>query len=136
MLAYVLMAQAQQAKTNLEAALQATEDGGTKQGTEGVQAKMLFGRSDLLEQKANTAPGSDNAPGSALDAMAQKWATVKEAWAAYGAFLTGHPKVPNYQATADERQTKVDARVKREKDYGAVRALIVANEKERAKKKK
>ncbi len=136
MLAYVLMAQAQQAKSNLEAALQATKDGGTKQGTEGVQAKMLFGRSDLLEQQANTAPGADNAPGSSLDALAQKWATVKEAWTAYGAFLTGHPKVPNYQATAGERQKQVDARVKREKDYGAVRILIQNNEKERAKKKK
>ncbi|MBW2453143.1 MAG: hypothetical protein JRI68_01455 [Deltaproteobacteria bacterium] len=136
MYGYVLMAQAQQAKANLEAAKQATTDGGTKQGTASVQAKMLFLRADVVEQTSNGAPGADNAPGANLEALAQKWDAVKQAWAAYGQFVTGHTNVPNYQASSDDRQKKVDARVKREKDYGAVRVLIVKNEKERAKKAK
>jgi len=136
MYGYVLMAQAQQAKANLEAAKQATTDGGSKKGTAGVQAKMLFVRADVVEQTTNSAPGTDNAPGANLDALAQKWDAVKQAWAAYAQFATTHTEVPNYQASADERQKKVDARVKLEKDYGAVRVLIANNEKERAKKKK
>ncbi len=136
MYGYVLMGQAQQAKGNLEAASQATTDGGTKKGTALVQSKMLFLRADVVEQTSNGAPGADNAPGANLEALAQKWDAVKQAWAAYSQFVTGHTDVPNYQASSDERQKKVDARLKREKDYGAVRVLIAKNEKDRAKKAK
>ena len=36
--------------------------------------------------------------------------------------MADHARAPNYSASADDRNKKVDERVKREKDYGEVRA--------------
>jgi hypothetical protein len=134
--AYLLMAQAQLAKNAIDDAVKAAEDGRSKPGTEPIQAKMIFFRAEAAERKANTEPGKDNAPGSPLDAIAQKWTQVKSVWTEYSGFVEGRDKVQGYKASSDDRAQKTDARAKRDKDFAAVRKRVVDNEKERARKKK
>ena len=135
MLAYILKAQTLLANGDLDAALKLAEEGRSKQGTEGQQAKILFLLADLSEQKADTAPGAD-AKGGLAEALQGKWEKVKEVWTAYVTYVGEHTTVPNYKASAEDRNKKIDERVKRDKDYGEVKARIEKNAKDRAAKKK
>ncbi|AGP41118.1 hypothetical protein BE04_31110 [Sorangium cellulosum] len=85
-----------------------------KKGSEELQAKVLFCLADLRERQKN-------------------WQAAREAWGAYAAYLTGNPKAGGYPATATERQTQIDRRVKDEKDYATVKERIVQREAERQK---
>ncbi len=85
-----------------------------KKGSEDLYAKILFCMADLRERQ-------------------KSWQAAKDAWAAYTAFLTGHPKALGYGATAIERTKMIDRRVKDEKDYAAVKDRIKKREDERAK---
>ncbi|XXX75652.1 tetratricopeptide repeat protein [Sorangium sp. So ce134] len=85
-----------------------------KKGSEELQAKVLFCLADLRERQKN-------------------WQAAREAWGAYGAYLTSNPKAGGYPATATERQKQIDRRVKDEKDYAAVKERIVQREAERQK---
>jgi hypothetical protein len=129
LLAYLLKAQAQLATGDLEAAHATAATGRTKQGSEAEQSKLLLLSAELDERRANSKPGADNEPGT-LDKLEQKWAAVKEAWGRYLAFVAAHPQVPDHRATAEERQSKIDARVQRDKDYSAVKKRIAENEAE------
>jgi len=134
MLAYLLKAQAQLANNDLDAALKTTEEGRAKRGTEEQQAKMLFLLADLRERKADTPPGADGGDAGLQDALKGKWEAVREVWNGYMAYLTDHTRVPDYSASAKDRIKKVDERVKRDRDYGQVKARIAKNAKERASK--
>jgi hypothetical protein len=129
MMAYLMKAQSQLAKGDLDLALATAETGRAKEGTEDQQAKMLFLFADLTERKADTAPGAD-AQGGLKDALQGKWEQVKVAWNGYIAYVAAHTRVPDYKASAEDRNKKIDERVKRDKDYGEVRARIVKNEKD------
>jgi tetratricopeptide (TPR) repeat protein len=85
-----------------------------KKGGEDLNAKVLFCMADLRERQ-------------------KSWQVAKDAWAAYTAFLTGHPKANGYAATAVERDKMIDRRVKDEKDYAVVKERIKKREEERAK---
>ncbi|WP_437811279.1 tetratricopeptide repeat protein [Sorangium sp. So ce1078] len=85
-----------------------------KKGPDELQAKVLFCLADLRERQKN-------------------WQAAREAWGAYGAFLTSNPKAGGYPATPTERQKQIDRRVKDEKDYVAVKERIVQREAERQK---
>ncbi|WP_437598714.1 hypothetical protein [Sorangium sp. So ce590] len=85
-----------------------------KKGPDELQAKVLFCLADLRERQ-------------------KSWQAAREAWGAYGAFLTSNPKAGGYPATATERQKQIDRRVKDEKDYVAVKERIVQREAERQK---
>jgi hypothetical protein len=127
--AYLLLAQVQLEKGNLDAAIQTAEEGKGKAGSDTVQSQLAFLRADLSERKNNSAPGSDNAPGSLLDAIAKKWQEVKSRWSDYATLVASKTGAPDYRASADERNKKIDDRVKRDNDYAAVRKRIVEGEK-------
>ncbi|MBI4705547.1 MAG: tetratricopeptide repeat protein [Deltaproteobacteria bacterium] len=114
MLAHVLLAQVLAVKGDLDAALGATEEAQRKVGTEDLQAKLLILRAVLLERK-------------------QDWEKAKEAWSAYSVFLTAHPAVAGFRATADERKKRIDEHLKIEKDYEVVKQRIQQEAIERAK---
>jgi tetratricopeptide (TPR) repeat protein len=76
-----------------------------KKGTDELNGKVLFVLADLRERQ-------------------QKWQAAKDAWAAYAAFLTSHPKALGYPATGVERQKQADRRMKDEVDYAVVKARI------------
>jgi hypothetical protein len=133
-LGYYMLAQTQLDKGDLDDAVATVEEGSAKKGTEAVQAKMSFLKSELMERKANSKPGEDNAPGSALEAIGTKWQGVKSAWRAYADFVAAHDGAPNYGASASDRQKKIDERVKRDNDFAAVRVRIAADEKQGDKK--
>lgn len=133
MLGYLLLAQAQLAKDATDDALESATEGENKKDTDAVQAKMGFLRAELMERKTNSKPGEDNAPGSALETIGKKWDTVKSLWGAYVDYVAAHDKAPNYTASAVDRKSKVDARVKRDNDYAAVRKRIVEGEKDASK---
>jgi hypothetical protein len=132
--AYLLKAQVQLEKGELDAALSTAQEGRGKQGSEDVQSKLVFLLADVQERKANTAPGADFAPEGTTwkDTLTAKWAKVTEAWSSYVGLLGTATKAPDYRASADERKKQVDARVTRDKDYGDVRARVLKNEKEAA----
>ncbi len=133
--AYLLLGQAQHHKGELDAALKTIEDGRKKQGSEAIDAKMLFLRADLLERKA-AATKDGGGTKSLAETLASAWERAKEGWSAYKVFLDAHSRLPDYKASADKRKQAIDERIKRAKDYGEVRARIDKNVKERAKKKK
>jgi predicted Zn-dependent protease len=85
-----------------------------KKGSEELLAKVMLCMADLRERQKN------------LQA-------AKDAWAAYAAFLTGHPKANGYPGTPTERQKQIDRRVKDEQDYAAVKERIKKREAERQK---
>ncbi|WP_233561899.1 tetratricopeptide repeat protein [Sorangium cellulosum] len=85
-----------------------------KKGTDALHAKVLFCLADLRERQ-------------------KSWQGARDAWGAYGAFLTSNPKAGGYPATVTERQKQIDRRVKDEKDYAAVKERIVQREAERQK---
>lgn len=124
-LAYLLKAQTQLDQGDLAAATATADQGNGKKGTEAEQSKLVFLQAELRERNAD-APQNDEAPlptdKEALEKALQKiWDGVKEGWSAYSAFVAEHGGAPNYSASADDRKQQVDARVKREKDYGEVR---------------
>ncbi len=135
MMAYLLKAQAQLSAGDLSGALKTTKKAKKKRGNEGQTAKLLFFAADLEER--NAAPPSTQEKKSKLsEALLSTWEKVKEGWTTYSAYLSSHSRVPDYKATASERKKQVDARVQREKAYGAVAERIKKNAAERAKKKK
>ena len=124
MLAYLLKAQTQLDKGDLEGAWQTVVAGKAKKGTEGEVAKMLFLSANIEERRTDVPPpGVDGAKAVAASA----WNLVKEAWTGYSTFLTTHTGVPSYVASADDRKAKVDDRIKRDADYGAVKERIDKN---------
>ncbi len=132
MMAYLLKAQAELGQGDLAAARKAAEEGRAKKGNEATNAKLLFLIADLEERKA--APPSTAEKKSKLsEALRSTWDKVKEGWSAYTSYLTSHTSVPDYKASADERKKQVDARVKREEDYGAVAERIRKAEDESTK---
>jgi hypothetical protein len=127
LLGYLLKAQAQLAKGDLDGAFSTAAVGRTKNGTEPEQGKLLFLSAELEERKANTKPGEENEV-SALERLKLKWDTVKDAWARYVTHQNGHPAGPDFKASAEERQLKIDARVKRDADYAQVKKRIADNQ--------
>ncbi|MBK8252183.1 MAG: tetratricopeptide repeat protein [Polyangiaceae bacterium] len=114
MLGFYLLGEAQLEAGKPEEAEAAWTTGLSKKGTDDLNAKLLFLMADLRERQKD-------------------WTKAKDAWAAYAAFLTGHPQVKGYAATAEERQKRIDQRVKDEKDYAAVKERIKKREEERLK---
>jgi hypothetical protein len=135
MMAYVLKAQVQLSNGDLAGAIDITKQAKNKRGNERQTSKLLFLSADLEER--NAAPPSTEEKKSKLsEALRSTWEKVKENWTTYATYLTTHTAVPNYSATATERKKQVDARVKREEDYGAVAERIKKNQEERDRKKK
>lgn len=114
MLGFYLLGEAQLEAGKPEEADAAWTAGLSKKGTEDLNAKLLFLIADLRERQKN-------------------WQAAKDAWAAYAAFLTGHPQAKGFAATAEERQKRLDQRMKDEKDYAAVKERIKKREEERLK---
>ena len=54
-------------------------------------------------------------------ALANAWRKAKEGWTTFKVYLEAHSRLPDYKQTAIKRASEVDKRVKREKDYKAVR---------------
>ena len=129
LLGYLLKAQAQLAKNDLDGAFATAAVGRTKSGTEAEQGKMLFLSAELDERKANTKPGEENEV-SALERLKLKWDTVKDAWSRYVTHQTEHPTAPDFKASAEDRNAKIDARVKRDADYAHVKKRIADNQAE------
>jgi hypothetical protein len=133
MLAYLLVAQLKLEKGDLKTAIELANKARDKNGHEEWHAKMLFLRADLLERKANAKP--EGKGGADLkSALVTLWEQAREAWSAYVAYLSGHTRLPDYKATAEDRKKRIEARPKREKDYGDVRARIERDAKEAADK--
>ncbi len=114
MLGFYLMGEAQLEAGKPEEAEAAWTTGLSKKGPEDLNAKLLFALADLKERQKN-------------------WQGAKDAWSAYSTFLTGHPNAKGFAATADERQKRIDQRIKDEKDYGVVKERIKKREDERLK---
>jgi hypothetical protein len=125
-LAFILKAQTQLDKGDLAAATATADAGNGKKGSADEQSKLIFLQAELAERNAD-APRADDKPlptdKVALETALKKiWDGVKSSWSAYTDFVTAQTSAPNYSASANDRNTKVDARVKREKDFGEVRA--------------
>lgn len=120
-LGYLLLAQALMEKGELTEALLTIEAGQKKDGSEDEQAKLMVLRGDVLERQ--NAPRKD-AKGNPKDTAASVWEEVKAVWSGIAAFHAGHPKALDFTTTADSRKTKIDERVKLDKDYGEVKKRI------------
>jgi hypothetical protein len=83
-------------------------------GPDDLRAKMLFVIADLRERQL-------------------KWQAAKDAWAAYAAFLQGHPKAKGFPGTAAERIKQADRRMNDEVVYGKVKERIAARLAEKEK---
>jgi tetratricopeptide (TPR) repeat protein len=70
-----------------------------------MRAKLLFVVADLRERQG-------------------KWPDAKKAWDEYAQFLSTHPNVKGYAATATERNKVVDTHVDLETKYAAVKQRI------------
>ena len=114
MLGFYRLGEAMLETGKLEEAEAAWTTGLGKKGTEDLNAKLLFCMADLRERQKG-------------------WQVAKDAWTAYTAFGTGHPKALAYPATAIERTKQIDRRVKDEKDYAVVKERIKKREEERTK---
>ena len=62
-----------------------------------------------------------------------RWQDGKDAWLAYTAFLTSHPKAIGFPANAADRIKLADRRMKDEIDYGKVKERIAARIAEKEK---
>lgn len=131
-LGYLLKAQTQLAREDIDGAFSTAAVGRTKKGSEAEQSKMLFLSAELEERKANTKPGVDNEV-SALERLKLAWDTVKDSWDRYIGYNREHAGAPDYKASAEDRKTKIDARVKRDHDYAQVKKRIADNEAAREK---
>jgi len=127
MYAYVLVAQIQIAKGDVEGAKKTIADARDKDGTEPVRAKYLFFSSDLGERAI---PGIPSKP--TLEVLQPAIDLAKQAWEAYSAFVAEHTKAPDYRASATERKKRLDGRIDIEKAYLPVKQRIEARNKERA----
>jgi TolA-binding protein len=78
-----------------------------------LRAKFLFVIADLRERQG-------------------KWPEAKKAWEEYAQFLSTHPSVKGYSATATERVKVVDARTDLDTKYAPVRQRIEDRIKENA----
>ncbi len=136
MYGYLLLAQAELRAGDAATALKTVETVRKKKGTEAVQAKMLLLHANLDEQRANVLPPGHKDAKGVKPTSKDVWDLIKETLSAYKVFVTAHSSLPNYKATADDRKKKVDERVQREKDYGAVAERIKKKQAERDKKKK
>jgi len=125
--AYLLISQVQLVKGDRDAALKTLTKARGKRATEGVQAKVLIFRADVLEREANLQVRDEKAAGGLSDALKTAWDKSKEAWTAYAAFLDEHTRVKGYKPTADERKKQIDARQQREKDLAPVRTRMAAD---------
>jgi tetratricopeptide (TPR) repeat protein len=70
-----------------------------------MHAKLLFVIADLRERQG-------------------KWPDAKKAWEEYAQFLSAHPNVKGYAATATERAKVIDTRVDLETKYAPVKQRI------------
>jgi tetratricopeptide (TPR) repeat protein len=82
-------------------------------GKDDLHAKLLFVIADLRERQG-------------------KWSEAKKAWEDYAQFLSTHPGVKGYQATATDRVKVVDARADLDTKYAPVRQRIEQRVKENA----
>lgn len=82
-------------------------------GKDDWRAKLLFVIADLRERQG-------------------KWPEAKKAWEEYGQFVSTHPNVKGYAATATERVKVVDARVDLDSKYAPVKQRIEQRLKENA----
>lgn len=123
-MAHLLLAQVHMAKGDAPGAKQALSSARETRGTEAEQSKLLMVQANVDERSAE--PSKDGK-------AAVTWNGAKESWSGYAAFVAGHSKAPDYRATATERNTKIDQRVKRVKDYEIVRKRIADNAKKRSK---
>jgi hypothetical protein len=114
MLGFYLLGEAQLEGGKPEEAEAAWTTGLGKKGPDDLNAKILFSLADLKERTKN-------------------WQGAKDAWAAYSAYLTGHPQAKGFPATAEDRTKRIDQRMKDEKDYAAVKERIKKREEERTK---
>ncbi|MEZ4295060.1 MAG: hypothetical protein R3B70_08775 [Polyangiaceae bacterium] len=114
MLGFYLLGEAQLEAGKPEEAEAAWTTGLGKQGTEDLNAKLLFLMADLRER-------------------AKDWPKAKESWEAYAAFLKAHPNAKGYPTTAEDRVKRIDQRIKDEKDYASVKERIKKREEERTK---
>jgi len=114
MLGFYLLGEAQLEAGKPEEAEAAWTTGLSKKGSDDLNAKLLFLMADLRERQKNLQG-------------------AKDAWASYAAFLTSHPQAKGFPATAEDRQKRIDQRMKDEKDYGVVKERIKARETERLK---
>ncbi len=114
MLGFYLLGEAQLEAGKPEEADAAWTSGLSKKGDDDLNAKLLFILADLRERQ-------------------KSWQAAKDAWAAYQAFLKGHPQAKGFAATAEDRIKRIDQRMKDEKDYAAVKERIQKREEERTK---
>jgi hypothetical protein len=114
MLGFYLLGEAQLEAGKPEEAEAAWTSGLSKKGTDDLNSKLLFALADLKERQ-------------------KSWQAAKDAWAAYSAFLKGHPDAKGFAATAEERTKRIDQRLKDEKDYAPVKERIKKREEERLK---
>jgi tetratricopeptide (TPR) repeat protein len=127
MLGYLLVAQMQITKGDVEAAKKTLAEARDKDGTEPVRAKYLFLASDMSERAI---PGIPSKP--TLDVLQPPLDAAKQAWEAYSAYAAEHTKAPDYRASATERKKRLDGRADLEKAYIPVKQRIAERNKERA----
>ncbi|MCA9618841.1 MAG: tetratricopeptide repeat protein [Myxococcales bacterium] len=123
-LAHLLKAQAQLAKGDTAGAAATAETAAQKDGPPDERSKLAFFRASLAERSAEdeqlaAAKGKED-DASLLAAFQKVWDRVKERWTAYSG-ADSDPSVTTYPASANDRRAKVDARMKRERDYAVVR---------------
>lgn len=112
-LAFYRLGEVMQDSGKLDEADKAWEAALSKRGAMGardaddLQAKVLFCIAGLRERQL-------------------RWQAGKDAWLAYTAFLTSHPKAIGFPANAANRIKLADRRMKDGIDYGKVRERIAA----------
>ena len=117
MYAYLLLAQTQLQQGKRGKAGATIKLGRTKKGTVAVAGKMNHLRAEVLERNANLGKNG----GTLQAALASAWQKAKEGWATFKVYLEAHSQLPNYSQTAIKRSSEIDKRVKRDKEYKAVR---------------
>jgi hypothetical protein len=132
-LGHVLIAQIQLSKGDLDAALETLGRADGKKGSDEEISKLYAFRAELEERKRNSPPGKENAPGVSLDPLVAKWKVVSDAWDGLVKFIGDKSELVVRKETGTDRGSKVQARVKRERDYQPVRKRIADEEAERAK---
>jgi hypothetical protein len=131
-LGYLLLAQVQLAKGELDAAAgTAALARKAQQGTPTHSSKALMLTADLAERAV---PGP--AAKATVEALQPKLDAAKEAWDGYAGYVAGQSKAPDYRASATERKKQIDARLEREKAYVIVKQRIAENAREAEDKAK
>jgi tetratricopeptide (TPR) repeat protein len=125
--AYVLIAEVQLSKGDVDAAKQTLTDARDKEGAELAKAKLRFLAADTSERAI---PGIPSKP--TVEALAPLVDLAKQTWDAYAAFVAEHTKAPDYRASSTERKKRLDGRVELEKAFVPVKQRITDRNKERA----